>query len=153
MFCCKQKTAYEMRISDWSSDVCSSDLPWRLGLQPAIEGLCIDKPERVCGLAAIGLEKGREIGHRPTMPPWINRVESRSARHRNAIQVVLVGILDQNRDDVARRMARRVAKQHIAVDLGRVGLRSPGRAAVLVHRVEDPVHRAADLLPQLGGGT
>src|SRR3546814_2383817 len=25
----KQKTAYEMRISDWSSDVCSSDLPRR----------------------------------------------------------------------------------------------------------------------------
>src|SRR3546814_8915556 len=29
----KQKTAYEMRISDWSSDVCSSDL-----LEPAREG-------------------------------------------------------------------------------------------------------------------
>src|SRR3546814_8131577 len=32
-FCCffffKQKTAYEMRISDWSSDVCSSDLRGR----------------------------------------------------------------------------------------------------------------------------
>src|SRR3546814_2053510 len=27
----KQKTAYEMRISDWSSDVCSSDL--RTGFQ------------------------------------------------------------------------------------------------------------------------
>src|SRR3546814_7103609 len=29
MYCLffKQKTAYEMRISDWSSDVCSSDLP------------------------------------------------------------------------------------------------------------------------------
>src|SRR3546814_6141703 len=30
MLCCffffKQKTAYELRISDWSSDVCSSDL-------------------------------------------------------------------------------------------------------------------------------
>src|SRR3546814_4667145 len=26
----KQKTAYEMRISDWSSDVCSSDLGQRL---------------------------------------------------------------------------------------------------------------------------
>src|SRR3546814_3325558 len=25
-FCVKQNTAYEMRISDWSSDVCSSDL-------------------------------------------------------------------------------------------------------------------------------
>src|SRR3546814_5567428 len=27
----KQKTAYEMRISDWSSDVCSSDLTTRHG--------------------------------------------------------------------------------------------------------------------------
>src|SRR3546814_2878481 len=27
IFFFKQKTAYEMRISDWSSDVCSSDLP------------------------------------------------------------------------------------------------------------------------------
>src|SRR3546814_4145704 len=27
MFCFKQKTAYEMLTSDWSSDVCSSDLP------------------------------------------------------------------------------------------------------------------------------
>src|SRR3546814_1857387 len=26
----KQKTAYEMRISDWSSDVCSSDLAARV---------------------------------------------------------------------------------------------------------------------------
>src|SRR3546814_9712301 len=29
-FLFKQKTAYEMRISDWSSDVCSSDL--RMGM-------------------------------------------------------------------------------------------------------------------------
>src|SRR3546814_2034028 len=26
VLCCKQKTAYEFRMSDWSSDVCSSDL-------------------------------------------------------------------------------------------------------------------------------
>src|SRR3546814_10174348 len=34
LLCCffKQKTAYEMRISDWSSDVCSSDLRLRVGL-------------------------------------------------------------------------------------------------------------------------
>src|SRR3546814_3967368 len=37
IFFFEQKTAYEMRISDWSSDVCSSDLRvrskvcWRLG--------------------------------------------------------------------------------------------------------------------------
>src|SRR3546814_7460894 len=30
----KQKTAYEMRISDWSSDVCSSDLnSYRFGMK------------------------------------------------------------------------------------------------------------------------
>src|SRR3546814_3316126 len=33
---CKQKTAYEVRMSDWSSDVCSSDLLYRKapGLAP-----------------------------------------------------------------------------------------------------------------------
>src|SRR3546814_6312392 len=31
----KQKTAYEMRISDWSSDVCSSDLQHRDGARPS----------------------------------------------------------------------------------------------------------------------
>src|SRR3546814_19558672 len=30
----KQKTAYEMRISDWSSDVCSSDLGKSMVLDP-----------------------------------------------------------------------------------------------------------------------
>src|SRR3546814_19222036 len=46
----KQKTAYEMRISDWSSDVCSSDLvraaltadpAWRDGwfAEPPLRGL------------------------------------------------------------------------------------------------------------------
>src|SRR3546814_5322058 len=38
MSCCclvffKQKTAYEVRISDWSSDVCSSDLLGHLEVQ------------------------------------------------------------------------------------------------------------------------
>src|SRR3546814_3200464 len=37
----KQKTAYEMRISDWSSDVCSSDLPVTLGLGIAREILVL----------------------------------------------------------------------------------------------------------------
>src|SRR3546814_1162171 len=30
----KQKTAYDMRISDWSSDVCSSDLKTGTGRHP-----------------------------------------------------------------------------------------------------------------------
>src|SRR3546814_9203897 len=32
----KQKTAYEMRISDWSSDVCSSDLQFRLPVESGL---------------------------------------------------------------------------------------------------------------------
>src|SRR3546814_5736404 len=43
----KQKTAYEMRISDWSSDVCSSDL-WRDNLM-SWEGL-----EEVVAIADTG---------------------------------------------------------------------------------------------------
>src|SRR3546814_15768443 len=33
----KQKTAYEMRISDWSSDVCSSDLIFRIPVRHEAE--------------------------------------------------------------------------------------------------------------------
>src|SRR3546814_7461250 len=36
IFFFKQKTAYEMRISDWSSDVCSSDL-CRMGAWTRVE--------------------------------------------------------------------------------------------------------------------
>src|SRR3546814_13061944 len=39
IFFFKQKTAYEMRISDWSSDVCSSDLSFRRRRRPARRGL------------------------------------------------------------------------------------------------------------------
>src|SRR3546814_5740628 len=44
----KQKTAYEMRISDWSSDVCSSDLAV-IKTREAIsrEGVCIVRKIRV----------------------------------------------------------------------------------------------------------
>src|SRR3546814_5408358 len=42
----KQKTAYEMRISDWSSDVCSSDLQTGdseplFSVEPKLDGLAI----------------------------------------------------------------------------------------------------------------
>src|SRR3546814_9347993 len=40
----RQQTAYEMRISDWSSDVCSSDLP--------------PKTQSVGGLGPVGIAFG-----------------------------------------------------------------------------------------------
>src|SRR3546814_18411406 len=44
----KQKTAYELRISDWSSDVCSSDLPGEQIVVPNL--LCAIGEPRLAGL-------------------------------------------------------------------------------------------------------
>src|SRR3546814_1141830 len=46
LFLFKQKTAYEMRISDWSSDVCSSDLFRRGGDDGRIASETRDQPLR-----------------------------------------------------------------------------------------------------------
>src|SRR3546814_3778217 len=46
VFFFKQKTAYEMRISDWSSDVCSSDLR-RYGTPLALLALDVDHFKRI----------------------------------------------------------------------------------------------------------
>src|SRR3546814_9607754 len=48
IFFVKQKTAYEMRISDWSSDVCSSDLCHRL-LDGCKEGINLLLPHHLFG--------------------------------------------------------------------------------------------------------
>src|SRR3546814_2200296 len=51
-FFVKQKTAYEMRISDWSSDVCSSDLArawaWRGRTGPSTATTSSLKPTPRC---------------------------------------------------------------------------------------------------------
>src|SRR3546814_6273997 len=53
IFFFKQKTAYEMRISDWSSDVCSSDLlSYAAHTQAALA--CLNPP----GLACMFLDCG-----------------------------------------------------------------------------------------------
>src|SRR3546814_4228938 len=57
----KQKTAYEMRISDWSSDVCSSDLHHQRGADqidaqrfgPGI-GIEIENPAHVADDPGVG---------------------------------------------------------------------------------------------------
>src|SRR3546814_14064320 len=64
----KQKTAYEMRISDWSSDVCSSDLaradPRRAGQGRARDTRRLDRArDRRRGRApARRLNRRRKIG-------------------------------------------------------------------------------------------
>src|SRR3546814_10691239 len=53
----KQKTAYEMRISDWSSDVCSSDLRSSRRTDAADHRLC-HASRAACGVRCAG-EGGR----------------------------------------------------------------------------------------------
>src|SRR3546814_10268440 len=79
----KQKTAYEMRISDWSSDVCSSDLLaaltgarniWKPAeampiAQPASEGLEINR--------AYHLKKGLKIGRASCRERCVSTCRSR----------------------------------------------------------------------------
>src|SRR3546814_5408582 len=62
----KQKTAYEMRISDWSSDVCSSDLRRGSGLRtklpqslPRALGLSAYTPSASVGGGATRSEERR----------------------------------------------------------------------------------------------
>src|SRR3546814_4430992 len=54
----KRKTAYEMRISDWSSDVCSSDLLQRFG-QPG--GRHCQRAQRQPGEPAMAAKKERGL--------------------------------------------------------------------------------------------
>src|SRR3546814_3984470 len=62
-FFCKQKTAYEMRISDWSSDVCSSDLGercvQRLRVHAAQRGAQAACEHLACEARGVGAEQWR----------------------------------------------------------------------------------------------
>src|SRR3546814_2029719 len=82
----KQKTAYEMRISDWNSDVCSSDLavealhlPLRHGLfgfEGAEEGFLLPRP--LVGL----LEVAGYLGGREEEAPELLEIGRASCRER-----------------------------------------------------------------------
>src|SRR3546814_12657142 len=57
----KQKTAYELRISDWSSDVCSSDLGVTGTLYFRL--VVMRRDETAAGLAALAAMSWREFIH------------------------------------------------------------------------------------------
>src|SRR3546814_3192788 len=95
VFFFKQKTAYEMRISDWSSDVCSSDLEVGIGVAtgryvaPVVE---LD-----------GEVQGAALGEGHEVPP--RRVGSR----------VFVTSFTCRRDNLGGRRARVAAFGHRTV--------------------------------------
>src|SRR3546814_3076185 len=89
---CKQKTAYEMRISDWSSDVCSSDLPAAAATGPApiaktVIGHGLRRPPvRTPACSApdglrrcTGLDGGKPAGRRGSGSDQIGRASCRAS--------------------------------------------------------------------------
>src|SRR3546814_3004539 len=68
----KQKPAYELRISDWSSDVCSSDLPEPGALDLLVA--CPDLPELLEDrFLVLGRDPDAGVGHRHLQPPLPQR--------------------------------------------------------------------------------
>src|SRR3546814_2147862 len=67
----KQKTAYEVRISDWSSDVCSSDLlaPCRDGDQAAVAAFLQRRP--LIPLPSLGLAEDYAANGVPERHQWV----------------------------------------------------------------------------------
>src|SRR3546814_10121099 len=64
VFFCKQKTAYEMRISDWSLDVCSSDLNVGDGMNMGLEvGASLDGENLINAVWAVVSTLQREDGY------------------------------------------------------------------------------------------
>src|SRR3546814_9010082 len=100
----KQKTAYEMRISDWSSDVCSSDLAaieagageWRMPWHH--RGAPVMRPRSAAGRAYSGINRlvlwasaearGFESGTWATFQQW-KSLDARVRKGETGTHVIL----------------------------------------------------------------
>src|SRR3546814_9649149 len=108
VFFFKQKTAYEMRISDWSSDVCSSDLREEIadewptkGLSACASGEPLVRPHRrwrVLGLLRTRTSHhgfahmprgGDQAQNRLTSPPCLVERILRSEEHTSDLQSLM----------------------------------------------------------------
>src|SRR3546814_5760830 len=98
----KQKTAYEMRISDWSSDVCSSDLRRRRLPRHRLQ----HRPELAPDPALVA-----ERGLLPEPGVAALTVHPRPAGHRNALHLAAAQSLGV--PDPALRAQRRAAAGQI----------------------------------------
>src|SRR3546814_7881219 len=115
----KQKTAYEMRISDWSSDVCSSDLYVHARLRQA-PGRLLPLLQHLAG--DIGEHRAPCLGH----PVTVSRFED--------IHVAMpigatleVAQLGDHPAAVGHRSAKRL------LDLGQVGTQAQVALSLISH--------------------
>src|SRR3546814_1373424 len=99
IFFFKQKTAYEMRISDWSSDVCSSDL--HLGL--------FEQADRARGVDQRQILRGRD-DHRAGGLVALDHGELDVAGARRQIDDERVDVAPARVDQLFERLARQDRK-------------------------------------------
>src|SRR3546814_7776641 len=110
LFFFKQKTAYEMRISDWSSDVCSSDLMDAAELPP-------ERYARV--LADLSRINALTLAQRPTLG-FLDRLRARGVGDR-PWRILDVGF---GAGDMLARIARWGERRGVALDqIGRASCR------------------------------
>src|SRR3546814_702047 len=76
IFFFKQKTAYEMRISDWSSDVCSSDL---------VSANSVQQPRRVASAGSASPSPVRPGQAKPPSPGTSSTSSSAHRRDRKSV--------------------------------------------------------------------
>src|SRR3546814_5305599 len=92
----KQKTAYELRISDWSSDVCSSDLVSRrppllkiaCGMGSSLSREYLTRALQAAGITALFLKSLISWRSVPTLPPHRSALPTTSFAR--IIQLMLV---------------------------------------------------------------
>src|SRR3546814_16583380 len=94
IYFCKQKTAFDMRISDWSSDVCSSDLLIAIGAR------CDD---RVIGNPRHFAQVPRKIVHIDIDPSSLSK--------RVRVDVPIVGDVKDVLQDLIGLYAQAIAEQ------------------------------------------
>src|SRR3546814_1601197 len=105
LICCcfffffKQKTAYEMRISDWSSDVCSSDLIGRSN------GTDVERARAATGIAR--LHRGLAVVHRN------QRAQPRQPGQASRAGYGFVGSLHPRRRQGLFRQAHEIGRESI----------------------------------------
>src|SRR3546814_7962061 len=91
VFFFKQKTAYEMRISDWSSDVCSSDLK----------------------AGALGFSTTRTMVHRTADGDLTPTVGAADAEMR----AIALGLKDAGAGEIGRASCRERVCQYVSISV------------------------------------
>src|SRR3546814_6516792 len=121
----KQKTAYEMRISDWSSDVCSSDL-------------LLAEPEHDAGLGEDRRIAALDAFEQPQRGVVARAGANRRIEPRHGFEVVVIDVgprIDDRRDRAFGLVAEIRRQDLDRRQIGRAHVRTPVTNAQLVCRL------------------